>query len=329
MKRVLICFGTRPEWIKVKPLLSKFPGAKLLFTGQHKDLLKDVEVNYTVEIKENVNRLDQVISDCVLQFPKEHFDYVIVHGDTVSGFACALAAYARKLTVVHLEAGLRSYDLSAPFPEEGYRQMISRIASINLAPTSLSAENLRKENVLGNTYVVGNSVLDNLIPYKDLEEYTDKVLVTLHRWENHHWMDKWFVEVNNLAKANPSIEFILPLHPNPNVSKHKHLLTNVKVVDPLTHDELLRILVKCKLVISDSGGIQEEGAFFNKKVIVCRTTTERPEGLGTGHLFLCNTPKDLSSLFSNILTDYKINVKCPYGNGDTATQVFKVLNNKL
>ena len=138
-------------------------------------------------------------------------------------------------------------------------------------------------------------------------------------------MDKWFTEINQLAINNPDLEFILPLHPNPNVQKHKHLLTNVKVVKPLTHPELLDILIKSKFVVSDSGGLQEEGTFFNKKVIVCRKTTERPEAISTGHLHLCKSPEDLYKLFEEINQNYYINNKCPYGDGKTSQKLVKLL----
>ena len=165
-KPLLICFGTRPEWLKVKPLLNEIDNYKLLFTGQHVDLLKGIDVDYKINIGNKTNRLDQIISDCLTQFPEGDFD-VLVHGDTVSAFACALAAFSRKLKIIHLEAGLRSYDLKQPYPEEGYRQMISRIADVNFAPTSISAQNLFNEKTDGMTYVVGNSVLDNLFEYKE------------------------------------------------------------------------------------------------------------------------------------------------------------------
>ena len=328
MKKILICFGTRPEWIKVKSLVDILPNAKLLFTGQHLDLLSTISTDYTIQIKENTNRLDQVLSDCMLGFPNEDFDYVIVHGDTVSALGCALAAYSRGIKVVHLEAGLRSYDLKAPFPEEGYRQMISRIASINLAPTTLSANNLISERVLGKVFIVGNSVLDNLINIKEACEYSDKVLVTLHRWENHQRMREWFQTVEDIAINNPELEFIIPLHPNPNVSKHRNIFKKVKVVNPLSHSEFINILVKCKVVISDSGGIQEEASFFNKKVIVCRATTERPEGIDSGHLHLCYTPEALPDLFSKLKDNFSINKPCPYGDGRTATKVKNILENE-
>jgi len=322
---ILLCFGTRPEWLKIKPLIKSLNNYQLLFTGQHPDLLKNIKVDYKITIRGNSNRLDQLISDCLLQFPEGNFDSVLVQGDTASAFACAVAAFNRKKKIYYLEAGLRSYNLDHPYPEEGYRQMISRISDVNLCPTELSFNNLVNEKVNGNHYIVGNTVLDNLLPYKDKCEYTNKVLVTLHRRENHHWMDKWFIEINNLAKENPNLEFILPIHPNPNVQKHKHLLTNINVIDPLMHSELLDILVKCKFVISDSGGLQEEGSFFNKKVIVCRKTTERPEGLDTGHLIMCETPNSLNKHFGNINKNYYISNKCPYGDGKSSFKIKKII----
>jgi UDP-N-acetylglucosamine 2-epimerase (non-hydrolysing) len=325
--KILICFGTRPEWLKVKPLIDVLDKNQyeLLFTGQHKDLLKDIKPDFRIDIHDCKNRLDSVISSCMMQFPEGDFDSVLVQGDTASAFACALAAYNRKLKIYYLEAGLRSYNLDHPYPEEAYRQMISRISDINFCPTEISKVNLINEKVSGKSYVVGNTVLDNLLKYKESCEYTDKVLVTLHRRENHHVMDKWFGEVNQLAKDFGNLEFILPIHPNPNVQKHKHLLTHVNIVDPMSHDELLKLLCKSRLVISDSGGLQEEGSFFNKQVIVCREVTERPEAIETGHLHICKSPKDLSKLFYHVVKNYYINNICPYGNGQSSKNVMRLL----
>jgi UDP-N-acetylglucosamine 2-epimerase (non-hydrolysing) len=324
----LLCFGTRPEWLKIKPLINQMErdSYQLLFTGQHPDLLKDIRVDYAIQIKESTNRLDQLISDCLLQFPEGTFNSVLVQGDTASAFACAVAAFNRRLRIYYLEAGLRSYNLDHPYPEEAYRQMIARIADINFTPTKLSADNLINERVSGMVYITGNTVLDNLV-HKKLEcEYLDKVLITMHRRENHHWMDQWFEKIDRLAEQHPHIEFILPIHPNPNVQKHRHKLTNVQVVDPLEHDELLNLLVKCKLVITDSGGLQEEGSFFNKKVIVCRTTTERPEAIHTGHLHLCESPQNLLPLFEVLLKNYAIDTECPYGDGNSAAKIINHIN---
>jgi UDP-N-acetylglucosamine 2-epimerase (non-hydrolysing) len=299
---------------------------QLLFTGQHMDLLKGIEVDHKILIAPNANRLDQIISDCLLQFPEGDFDSVLVQGDTASAFACAVAAFHRKKKIYYLEAGLRSYNLDHPYPEEGYRQMISRLTDINLCPTELSKQNLKNERVKGKCYVVGNTVLDNLLTHKDKCEYTNKVLVTMHRRENHHWMDEWFMEIDRLASNHKELEFILPIHPNPNVQKHKHLLRNVTIVDPLPHSELLDVLVKSKVVISDSGGLQEEGSFFNKKVIVCRKVTERPEGIETGHLKMCDSPSDLSALFEKNIKEYEIDVTCPYGDGLASHYISKIIN---
>ena len=322
---ILLCFGTRPEWLKIKPLIKVLDNYQLLFTGQHVDLLKDIKVDYQITIANNPNRLDQLVSDCLLQFPEGDYDSVLVQGDTASAFACAVAAFHKKKKIYYLEAGLRSYNMEHPYPEEAYRQMIARISDINLCPTELSKQNLINEKVNGKSYVVGNTVLDNLIEYKDKCEYTNKVLVTMHRRENHHWMDKWFKEINNLAIKHPEIEFILPLHPNPNVQKHKHLLTHINIIDPLSHPELLNLLVKCKLIISDSGGIQEEGSFFNKKVIVCRKTTERPEAIKTGHLYLCPSPNKLKIKFGSLIDNYYINEICPYGDGKSSLKIENLL----
>lgn len=327
VNKILLCFGTRPEWLKIKPLVKLLDKSQyqLLFTGQHIDLLRDINVDYSINIPPHANRLDAVISACMMQFPEGDFDSVLVQGDTASAFACGLAAFNRQLKIYYLEAGLRSYDMQHPYPEEAYRQMISRISDVNLCPTQLSRGNLVEEKTNGEIYVVGNSVLDNLLPYKDKCEYTNKVLVTLHRRENHHWMDQWFKEINDLALQYPELEFILPIHPNPEVQKHKHLLTNINVIEPLSHPELLEILVKCKFVISDSGGLQEEGSFFNKRVIVCRKTTERPEAIPTGHLHICNSPTDLKKLVDFINTKYYINVDCPYGDGKTSEKIKTIL----
>ncbi len=326
---MLICFGTRPEWLKVKPLLETLDNYQLLFTGQHVDLLKDVCTDYKIKINENKNRLDQLVSDCLLQFPEGDFDSVLIQGDTASAFACAVAAFHRKKKIYYLEAGLRSYNLEHPYPEEGYRQMISRISNVNLCPTSLSKGNLLNELANGDSHVVGNTVLDNLLPYKEKCEYSNKVLVTLHRRENHEHMSEWFEAVNDLAKQNSELEFILPLHPSPNVQRHKHLLNHINVLDPLPHSMLLDILVKSKLVISDSGGLQEEASFFNKKVIVCRQTTERPEGKNSGHLIMCQSPQELCGIFNSLKDNYKIEEKCPYGDGKSSIKVKKILDERV
>jgi UDP-N-acetylglucosamine 2-epimerase (non-hydrolysing) len=147
----------------------------------------------------------------------------------------------------------------------------------------------------------------------------------LHRRENHAIIDKYFNEIELLAESNPHIEFILPIHPNPNILKHKHLLKHVKTVNPLDHGDLITILSKCLFIITDSGGLQEEGSFLNKKIIVCRDKTERPEILGT-YSILCKTPDSLSLVFNQLINDYiPVNVVNPYGDGNSAKKILDVL----
>lgn len=328
--KILICLGTRPEWLKIKPLVNRLDPKKydLFFTGQHEDLLKDIEFKYSVKVENNNNRLDDIISSCMLKFPKENYDYVLVQGDTGSALGCALAAYNRKIKIIHLEAGLRTYDLNNPFPEESYRQIISRISDINLCPTELSKKNLINEKVSGKIYVVGNTVLDNLIDFKEKTEYSNNVLITLHRRENHEIIKEWFLKLNEIADTYKDLNFIIPIHPNPNVQIYKNILNkNIKVIDPLSHNDLIDLLITCKFVITDSGGIQEEATFFNKKTIVCRITTERPEAIDTGHLFLCKTPNELSNLVYITNQNYYINNKCPYGDGHSSKKIIKILSN--
>ena len=324
---ILFCFGTRPEWLKIKPILNLMDKSKykLLFTGQHPDLLKDVVVDYKITITESLNRLDQLIADCLIQFPNDGFNSVLVQGDTASAFACSVAAFNRGIKIYYLEAGLRSYNLKHPYPEEAYRQMIARISDVCFAPTQISANNLINEKVSGEVIVTGNTVLDNLVEFKNKCEYGDIVLVTMHRRENHQSMHEWFNYINDLAAEYTNLKFILPIHPNPNVQKHKHILNNVEIIEPSPHTELLELLIKSKLVITDSGGLQEEGSFFNKKIIVCRETTERPEAIETGHLHLCKTPQQLKEIFDSLIKNYYINQNCPYGDGQSSQKIIKYL----
>lgn len=332
-KKILFCFGTRPEWLKIKPILSLLGtnSYKLLFTGQHEDLLNNIQFHYRINInKVSENRLSTIVSECLSQFPNDDtFDSVLVQGDTASAYACALAGFHNKLKIYYLEAGLRSHDLDNPYPEEAYRQMIARISDVNFCPTKLSEANLKNENVLGLTHITGNTSLDNLLPYKSECEYQNKVLVTLHRRENHDTIQEWFAELNQIAQTHKELEFILPIHPNPNVNRYKHLLTNITVVNPLPHEELLNLLTKVKFVVSDSGGIQEEASFFNKRVIVCRKTTERPEGLDTGHLVLCKSPKELSSMVDKFNLEYYINIPSPYGDGYASNKIVEILHENI
>lgn len=326
---ILLTYGTRPEYIKIKPLITELKKCdvpfKILFTGQHKDIANG-EYDFKLEMSDlSNNRLDSVMGNLMALSDDifEGITHVLVQGDTTSVVGLSMASLHRKIKVIHLEAGLRTYDTENPFPEENNRRIVSTIATIHLCPTELNRNNLENEHVLGDIYVVGNTVLDNLVDYKNKCEYTNKVLVTLHRRENHEQIIEWFNQINKLAKENPELEFILPIHPNPNVQKHKDILTNVKVVEPLTHSDLLDLLVKAKLVITDSGGLQEECSFFNKKCLVCRKITERPESIGLSS-YLINEPSDLKTIFDNQIKEYVIDIESPYGDGNSSKKIIEI-----
>jgi UDP-N-acetylglucosamine 2-epimerase len=329
---ILITYGTRPEYIKIKPLLKEMSNSnisfKVLFTGQHKDIApKDGDFNFDM-IDYGGNRLDYVLKNC-LSLPEEYFSgitHVLVQGDTTTAMGLSIAAMHRKIKVIHLEAGLRTFDNENPFPEENNRKIISTIASLHLCPTELNFKNLIEENVIGLKCLVGNTVLDNLVQYKDKCEYTNKVLITMHRRENHERIGEWFKEISDIAAVHPHLEFIIPLHPNPNVQNHRNKLNSwVKIIEPLSHEELIELLIKSKLVITDSGGIQEECSFFNKKALVCRKITERPESVGITS-FLVSEPKDLKKTFDEHINNYVVDSKCPYGDGYSSKKIVNIFN---
>jgi len=326
---LLIAFGTRPEYIKFKPLLdifikNEFNKYKTLFTGQHETLIGDrLNFDYKVKILDGDSRLDSIFNSILNNdsFFKD-ITHVMVQGDTASAYAIALAAFHRKIKVIHLEAGLRTYDIENPYPEEYYRRCISNLSSVNLCVSDVNNNNLINEKTPGKNYIVGNTVLDNLKNVKT--SYQNKILVTLHRRENHELIKEWFMQLEQVAEKYPDHEFLLPIHPNPNVRKYCYLLKKVKVIDPLEHEDLIKYLADCKFIITDSGGLQEESAFLNKKSIVCRKFTERLEGLGT-FSFLCKEPQDLKNMIDKFIIDYQINQPCPYGDGFSSERIFNIL----
>lgn len=333
---ILLTYGTRPEYIKIKPLINEMVKQnipfKTLCTGQHKDIVSQ-DADFVLEMKEyGDNRLDNIIQNC-MNMPSEWFEdinYILVQGDTTSVAGLSLSALHRKIKVIHLEAGLRSYDTENPYPEENNRKIVSTIADIHLCPTENNKNNLIKENIPEEKiFVVGNTGLDNLIHLKDKVSYEKIVLITLHRRENHEKILEWFSTINKIAEEYPEFQFILPIHPNPNVQKHKNILTRVNVVDSLPHNDLLNILTRSSLVITDSGGIQEECCFLNKKCIVCRVVTERPESIGNTS-FLVESSDKLSSVVTyHINNPIPSNTKCPFGNGEASKKICEIFNSIL
>lgn len=326
-----IAFGTRPEWLKVRPVVEELEKRNipfhLIFTGQHETLVKDISrtmrgIDIALDEHFDRRRLDNIVYS-VLGDTNEWLSDItklMVQGDTTSAFACALAAFHRQIPVIHLEAGLRTNDLEQPFPEEANRQMISCIAALHLCPTKLARDNLVRENKHLQSYdiiVTGNTSLDNI---KDVQTSLKKrILVTMHRRENHECLSSWFLNLDELAGQYSDHEFLLPLHPNPNVVKYRDSMKHIKVVDPMSHDDLIGYLASCKYVITDSGGIQEEAAFLKKPCMVCRKETERTEGLANFSI-LCKGPEYVSDIY-NRLPHLMMKGSCPYGDGQAAEKV--------
>lgn len=323
---ILVSFGTRPEWIKISPILNAFIANdiphKVLFTGQHEDLIKNVQNCRTLKINSDGNRLDSII--CSILNKEQIFEgisSVLVQGDTTSSFAVALAAFHRGIKVIHLEAGLRTYDKGHPYPEEFNRRAISSLADIHFCPTELTKEQLNNENFYENVFVVGNSVLDHLITIKPV--YNKKIIITLHRRENHDKMKLWFEAIEDLAIEYPNYEFIFPMHPNPKVQEYRRILKNVNVIEPLEYEKFIQMLAECQLIITDSGGIQEEASFLRKRCIICRDTTERPEALGD--FSTLTTPFQLKGEFKYQLNNSIPDAECPFGDGYTSRRVVEIL----
>jgi len=332
---ILLCYGTRPEYIKMAPMIVALEDSgiefKVLFTGQHLDLLPSQateKVDYTVTINPGTNRLDSIVSTVMNMKDvwEESYDFVLVQGDTTSSFACALASFHRNIPVVHLEAGLRTYDNHNPYPEEFNRQAISRLASVHLCPTNFDAHNLKSESVQGNIYIVGNTVLDNLRTKNMPIGWNNRVIVTMHRRENHEIIPEWFEQLNRIAKAFDELEFVYYAHPNPNVQQHLHLLESVKVENALDYDSFIAEVSKCRFIITDSGGLQEESAFLRKKSVVCRKKTERMSGIGTFST-LCFNPIDLYGIVNEVEKTHRVpdEWSCPYGDGNTSAAIVSIL----
>lgn len=331
---ILICYGTRPEYIKVKPIMEELTRQKIkfktLFTGQHNNIVES-KSDFTLSILDSGNnRLDNILSSCLRldDMIFDDIDFVMVQGDTTSALGMSIACMHRNIKIIHLEAGLRTYDFNHPYPEEYNRKLISSISDIHFCPTELNKENLEKEHIQKNIYVVGNTVLDNLLKFKSEISYSNKILITLHRRENHKNIKKWFEEIESLAKKYPQFDFYLPIHPNPNVLKHKNVFRTVNIVDPLPYEKMIELLKEVRLVITDSGGLQEECSFLNKKCLVCREKTERPESLNISS-FLVHSPENLHNIFEQHCEDYQINIKSPFGDGNSSVKIIDILKNKF
>ncbi|KWR72174.1 UDP-N-acetyl glucosamine 2-epimerase [Arthrobacter sp. W1] len=354
-KKIMPIYGTRPEAIKVAPIVSALKNSDqfdcvVTVTGQHREMLDqvnalfDITPDYDLDIIEPRQTLNGVLTKTIKGLDdvlvREKPDAVIVQGDTTTSTAGALAAFYRGIPVIHAEAGLRSHDLYSPFPEEANRKLTSQLAALHLAPTRVSRNNLVRENLNPEDIVItGNTVIDALltvvakrVAFEDqkLEELVACgkriVLVTTHRRENQgEPMRRIARALASLAQAEPTVEFVLPLHRNP-VVREALLpsidgIQNITLTEPLSYGEFTRMLDAANVVLTDSGGVQEEAPSLGKPVLVMRENTERPEAVSAGTVRLIGTDEQrIVDSVSQLLNDPSVyaemaNAVNPYGDG--------------
>ena len=366
----LIIFGTRPEAIKLAPLVEEFkndPTCKLttLVTGQHREMLDqvleifDIVPDLDLNIMNNASSMEEVVSTILLKLTKLLTkikpDIVIVHGDTATTLAAALAAYFNKIKIAHIEAGLRTFNIFSPWPEEGNRKMVGTITDFHFAPTSISRDNLLNEGVPSERiFVVGNTIIDALLqtvrringneqlsqflkmrhPAISLEKRV--ILVTGHRRENFgEGFNNICSALFQLAQQNSDVEIIYPVHLNPNVRgivlNKLSGVSNVHLIEPLDYMLFVELMLNSYLILTDSGGIQEEAPSLDKPVLLMRDTTERPEGVACGTVKMVGTNTENIILEVNRLlrnkADYAAIANCenPYGDGHPAKRIKAIL----
>lgn len=390
-KKVMLVFGTRPEAIKMCPLVKEFQKHPTEFetivcvTGQHREMLDqvltifDVKPDYDLNIMKQGQDLYDVTAR-VLTGMRDVFkeckpDVVLVHGDTTTSTAAALAAFYQQIPVGHVEAGLRTHNIYSPWPEEMNRQITGRIATYDFAPTPLSEKNLQEEKAHGQIFVTGNTVIDalHMVVNKlkndpklaaeqedvlraagyDISRLSPQpstlspqpqqrklVLITGHRRENFgNGFISMVTAMKDLSEKYPDVDFVYPMHLNPNVRKPIHEVfgddltrPNFFFIEPLQYLEFVYLMEKSTVVLTDSGGIQEEAPGLGKPVLVMRDTTERPEALKSGTVHLVGTNHDLIvSEVSTLLDDpvaYERMSKAvnPYGDGKACSRIVRALN---
>ncbi|WP_457594105.1 non-hydrolyzing UDP-N-acetylglucosamine 2-epimerase [Hydrogenimonas sp.] len=380
MKKVLIVFGTRPEAIKMAPLVKSLQresdifDTKVCVTAQHREMLDqvldifDIEPDFDLDIMKPGQDLYDVTSNVLLGMKKVLDDFgpniVLVHGDTTTTFAASLAAFYRKIAVGHVEAGLRTYDIYSPWPEEANRQLTSRLTTLHFAPTPKSRENLLSEQIPEAKIVVtGNTVIDALflildkivadpsreaLIAKSIQKHFTRstfdiqhakfILVTGHRREN---FGQGFIDIcsalKRIAQTNPDVQIVYPVHLNPNVQKPVNEILgdtpNIHLIPPLEYEPFVYLMSKAHIIVTDSGGIQEEAPSLGKPVLVMRDTTERPEAVEAGTVKLVGTDADLIVASVQQLLDdqesYHTMAKAhnPYGDGHACERITESLKN--
>jgi UDP-N-acetylglucosamine 2-epimerase (non-hydrolysing) len=331
--RLAIVYGTRPEYLKILPImkLHKFKVIRIL---QHADisepdLYSDVSINL---LQTSENRLDCIGSEILLKLgnilKEDNITHLIVQGDTSTAFYSALSAFQNNIKIVHLEAGLRTYDITRPYPEEGYRQMISRLTDIHFVPHEYNKQLLETERVSGRIYTVGNTILDLVKEYNLTVTSGNNVLITFHRRENVQYLDSFVRNLRQCIQNNTNKNFLWILHPNPQLQalvKHATTDLNVNFIQPCEHREFLNYLKDCFCILTDSGGIQEEASFLGKPTIVLRDKTERDQ-IPEPYLYLVKPQYDeLNDIFSRI-PQHALPPCYVYGKGDTSSTILTHLS---
>tara|TARA_E500000178_G_C16998709_1_gene744539 strand:- start:303 stop:1445 length:1143 start_codon:yes stop_codon:yes gene_type:complete len=371
IKKVLMVFGTRPEAIKMAPLYLALKNSPenfevlLCVTGQHREMLDqvlqlfEIQPDFDLDIMKMSQSLNQIMASVVVGLKPVlddvRPDIVLVHGDTATSFAAGLAAFYNQILVGHVEAGLRTGNISSPWPEEANRRLTSVIASYHFAPTESSKENLIKENVASSKIsVTGNTVIDALFlvreklsidkelkdrlleQFKFLDIEKKLILVTGHRRESFGGgFERICSALQKVSQNNPNVQIIYPVHLNPHVQEPVNRmlngLHNIFLVEPLEYLAFVYLMDRSYIILTDSGGIQEEAPSLGKPVLVMRDTTERPEAVDSGTVKLVGTDVDLIvSEIENLLRDSKRYLSMseahnPYGDGHACERIIKVL----
>ena len=362
--RVMSVFGTRPEAIKMCPLIRELEKRKeiesiVCVTGQHRQMLDQVldifqvKPDYDLKLMKDRQTLTTITTEVLLHlgtlFQEVKPDIILVHGDTTTSFSAALAAFYQQIPVGHVEAGLRTYDKYSPFPEEMNRKMISQIAELYFAPTENNKKNLKKENIQEGIYVTGNTVID-AFPYTVKKDYIFKeerikkidfykkrlILMTAHRRENlGKPLENICYAIKHLAEENRDIQVVYPVHLNPVVrSTVYEILGNVERVyltEPMDVEDMHNLMSQSFLIMTDSGGLQEEGPHFGIPVVVLRTETERPEAVEAGTVVVGGTKEEeIFEIANTLLNNTQVYEKTahainPYGDGHASERIVEAL----
>lgn len=363
-KKIMLVFGTRPEAIKMCPLVNEIKSRNTIetivcVTGQHRQMLDQVletfsvTPDYDLSIMKDRQTLFDVTTNILNSIrnvlEKAKPDVVLVHGDTSTTFATALACFYMQIPVGHVEAGLRTYDILSPYPEEFNRQAVGIIASYHFAPTEMSKQNLLKEGKKEDSiFVVGNTAIDALKTtvrndyqndYLTWAEDSKLIMITAHRRENlGKPMQHMFRAIRRVMEEHPDVKAIYPIHMNPAVREKAECelagCDRLRIIEPLDVLDFHNFLNRAYLILTDSGGIQEEAPSLGKPVLVMRNTTERPEGIAAGTLKLVGTDEEnIYNSFSKLLSDKDTYDKMahasnPYGDGHTSERIADILENK-